>query len=210
MRNVHVTRRWAAAALLAACLALRAGQEGEKTNTLRFEDLPDPAKRALALQSDGGVVGGITKSPDTFVLEFTLEGKSQEFLVRDDLKSEGPRPAGAEGSGGTEIQWTDLPQAVQELASSKFAGVSLGKIQRRPGVYRARIDRGGEAGIVRFTERGRILSETNEKEALKREAEGRELELHRQAEEEHSEQELKAKRDAEATERERLEARARK
>jgi len=182
-------------AALALCLSLSAGQGGEKPNPVRFEDLPDAAQRALTLQSDGDAIGEITRGFDAYLIEFTAEGKSQEVLVREDLTSEGPRPARAEGKKGVEIKWEDLPPAVQTFVSSKFAGVSLEKIHRRPAIYRAKIDRNGEAAEIQFTERGRILAEVTEREGQQRklEAEAREAELKAKREAEAHELELKAK-----------------
>lgn len=188
MRKI-MSPRWAALAALGLCLSVRAGQEAGNVNAVRFEDLPNAAQKALTLQCDGDPLVEITKGIDAYLIEFTAEGNKQEILVREDLRSEGPRPIHVERAEGTEIQWSDLPQQVQTLISSKFAGASLDKILRRPGIYNAKINRNGETSEIRFTERGRILSETSERELRERRESG-----------EAREREFKAKREAEAHE----------
>lgn len=194
MRKI-MSPRWAALAAFVLCLSVRAGQEAGNVNAVRFEDLPNAAQKALTLQSDGDPLGEITKGIDAYLIEFTAEGNKQEILVRADLRSEGPRPIRVERAEGTEIQWSDLPQPVQTLISSKFAGASLDKILRRPGIYLAKINRNGETAEIRFTERGRILSETSERELRERRERGeaRERELKAKQEAEAHEAELKAK-----------------
>ena len=187
--------QWAVPAALALCLSVCVGQEAGNTNTIRFEDLPDAAQKSLTLQADGDALGEITKGVDIYLIEFTAEGKKQEFLIRGDLSSEGPRAIHAEGAEGAEIQWSDLPGQIQTQVNSKFAGATLDKILRRPGVYSAKINRNGGTAEIRFTERGRILSEITEREISEREADAAAREG-----------DLKANREAEASEAEAREA----
>ncbi len=177
---------WAVLAALALRLSVCTGEEAGNTNAVRFQDLPDAAQKALTVWSDGDALGEITKGSDSYLIQFTAEGKKQEFLVRKDLHCEGPRLIHSREAEGTAIQWGDLPQQVQTLVSSKFAGVSLDKILYRPGTYSARINRDGEAALIQFNESGRILSETPLRELREREANA-----------ERREHELRAKREAE-------------
>jgi len=156
--------------------AALAGEKRERANAVQVSDLPRAAQDALVGVANGANIQQIVRNPAVYTVNFTLDGIKQRFVVSEDAgRSEGPRTIKEkdvpEINAGTTIQFSDLPQPVQDLLTAKYPGAPLDQVRRRSVTYVANLERNGEKWEVRLTEDGKLMQLVNERElAEKREA----------------------------------------
>lgn len=157
----------AAVAALTLTRSVLAGSPGEgggepqvKLKAVQVADLPAAVRKALDERALVGAIQRVNASPVYYMVELTWEGKKMAVWVNQSgtaLEGPGPVPGDAKEKLGAALAWSDLPEAVQNLVSTKFQGAPLGEIRKSQVIYTIHLLHGEEVVPLRVTERGQVL-----------------------------------------------------
>jgi len=127
---------------------------------VQVADLPAAVRKALDERALGDAIQRVNASPVSYMVELTLGGKKMAVWVNESgtaLEGPGLVPSDAKEKLGATLAWSDLPQSVQNVVSTKFQGAPLGEIRKSQVIYTIHLLRGQEVVPLRVTERGQVL-----------------------------------------------------